>query len=467
MTEWDGNVTESPTVTASGDETGVGGRFRLTVTAESVTRVKVRNLWTDWELLAVSGTDGAVTDTIAETGTVAVAWGDTQESVSFEFVLTAPNRYVGGTFETEAVGVLDGTETTAPAAVSFGPNIQAWYPVYRHGSYPVESVPFDTIDRLAVAFLYPTEDGGVEYAYGETGEAAFAAVEAAATGTTDLLAGVGGAGGSDSYPVAASPANREAFVTELVDGYVREHGLDGFEHDWEFPTTETETDNFVALLELGREHLDAAGESDGKRYLQTCSVNPSPAYADPLDAAAQRAGYADFGALAAATCDWVNVMTYDYAGPWSTLSGHQAPLYAEADDQFPDLDWAPSVHYGLRYWTEILGVAPDSVSLGLPAYANQFVGAEEPGESYDEHSYLSYDSNGATSVVDIRDSYDEGWDPDAEVPYLAGDGVFVSVPSPASWANKTAYARDRGIAGLMYWEDSQDQNDLLLDGLGE
>jgi chitinase len=461
----DGNTAESPAVDASGDESGVGGRFALTVSADSVAHVEIRGLWTDWELLDVSGTDGTVTDSIAEHGTVTVAWAETRASVSFEVVLTAPNRYVGGTFETEVVGVNNGTEATATAAVGLGLNIKAWYPVYRHGSYPVEAVPFGGIDRLGVAFLQPTEEGGVEYAYGETGEAAFSAVETAATGRTDLLAGVGGAGGSENYPVAASPANREAFVTDLVDGYVREHGLDGIEHDWEFPTTESETDDFVALLETCREQLDAAGAADDKRYLQTCSVNPSPAYADPLNDAAQRAGYADFGALAAATCDWINVMTYDYAGPWSTLSGHQAPLYAEADEQFPDLDWAPSVHYGLRYWTEILGVAPERVSLGLPAYANQFVGAEGPGESYDEHSYLSYDSDGATSVVDISDSYEEGWDADAEVPYLTDDDSFVSIPSPESWANKAADARQRGIAGLMYWEDSQDQNELLLDGI--
>jgi chitinase len=61
-------------------------------------------------------------------------------------------------------------------------------------------------------------------------------------------------------------------------------------------------------------------------------------------------------------------------------------------------------------------------------------------------------------------SYEEGWDPDAEVPYLTGDDAFVSIPSPESWASKAAYARDQGVAGLMHWEDAQDQNELLLDG---
>ena len=30
------------------------------------------------------------------------------------------------------------------------------------------------------------------------------------------------------------------------------------------------------------------------------------------------------------TMDWINVMTYDYTGDWTSYAGHQSPLFASS-----------------------------------------------------------------------------------------------------------------------------------------
>ena len=38
----------------------------------------------------------------------------------------------------------------------------------------------------------------------------------------------------------------------------------------------------------------------------------------------------------AETVDWLGLMSYDFAGPWSKTSGHNAPLFADPANPSPD-----------------------------------------------------------------------------------------------------------------------------------
>ncbi len=70
--------------------------------------------------------------------------------------------------------------------------------------------------------------------------------------------------------------------------------------------------------------------------------------------------YYDLSALAPLV-DFFNLMTYDFHGPWSTVSGHNAPLYpASGDDGRFQHHGRPELLRGAH------GVPISKVNFGLP-----------------------------------------------------------------------------------------------------
>lgn len=59
------------------------------------------------------------------------------------------------------------------------------------------------------------------------------------------------------------------------------------------------------------------------------------------------------------------------------------------------------------------------------------------------------------------------WDDEAKVPYLwnAGERRLISYDDPQSLALKAEYVKQKGLGGMMYWEQRQDDNEQLLDVL--
>ena len=73
----------------------------------------------------------------------------------------------------------------------------------------------------------------------------------------------------------------------------------------------------------------------------------------------------------------------------------------------------------------------------------------------------SYDTL-ATHIIDQR-GFTRHWDEAAKAPYLwnADSSIVVSYEDPASLRAKARFVRDRGLAGMMYWEHSEDNGTLL------
>ena len=57
------------------------------------------------------------------------------------------------------------------------------------------------------------------------------------------------------------------------------------------------------------------------------------------------------------------------------------------------------------------------------------------------------------------------FDPEGEVPWLSGEGWYLSYDDPSSIAAKGRYARDLGLRGAGAWELSQDRGGRLLGAL--
>lgn len=271
------------------------------------------------------------------------------------------------------------------------------------------------------------------------------------------LISVGGWTESHRFSDAALTAeSREKFAASVMR-FITEYGFDGVDLDWEYPTgggdpknveRPADRENFVLLLAELREQLDALEAADGKHRPLTIALGASRSAYDPLD-----------WARIVPLLDWINVMTYDMAGPWSSVTGFNAPLYAERGGSSGDTS-----AQGIL----ATGVPAEKLVLGVPFYGrgwtgvgsannglNQpYTGLREPAGSY-EYGELA---------ADQINSYTRYWDETAQVPWLydAESETMISYDDPQSLAAKVAYVQEHGLGGIMIWEVSQDSDDAAL-----
>jgi chitinase len=279
-----------------------------------------------------------------------------------------------------------------------------------------------------------------------------------------VLVSVGGWTWSGAFSDAARTAeSRKRFVDSAVE-FVLRHDLDGFDVDWEYPglpgagNTHRREDkqNFTALMTELRAALDRAAASRGRPCLLTLAVGAFPDFL----------AHTEMDKVAAVS-DFVNLMTYDFrvAGV-EPEAGHHANLYPHPLD--------PKQLSADRAVRDFLaaGVPARKLVLGVPFYGRIWSdvtaendGLYKPGKAPPAPIDVSYASL-ATKLVG-RDGYVRHWDPVARAPFLwnADKRHFVSYDDPESLELKCAYVRERGLAGVMFWEYSVDATGALLDTL--
>jgi chitinase len=153
--------------------------------------------------------------------------------------------------------------------------------------------------------------------------------------------------------------------------------------------------------------------------------------------------------------DWVNVMTYDYAGGWAGFAGHNAPFTPSS--QAPP-EGRHSVTTTFEYLLDQRGLPPDRFALGLPLYGRAFsvakpyadtTGTDQPGRSL---TFLQCQKQ-------LIAGWTRSWDDETQTPWLtspSGDAVL-SYDDSQSIRLKTQWARERGLRGIFFWEVSQDR----------
>lgn len=160
--------------------------------------------------------------------------------------------------------------------------------------------------------------------------------------------------------------------------------------------------------------------------------------------------------------DFINVMAYDFSGPWVDSSGHQAQLFTPAQ---PHNDAARTSCQSAVDYMLAQGVPSEKIVLGVPAYGRSFLGAFGVGQKYMGHG-------GVDGTFEYRDLPRPG-----SAVYLdesvgascciGGDGGFVSYDTPHTVQMKADYARSRGLGGLFYWPGTGDvsgSGSLILAG---
>jgi chitinase len=229
-------------------------------------------------------------------------------------------------------------------------------------------------------------------------------------------------------PAAAEASSRQRFIQALV-AFCTEHGYDGIDLDWEFPSR-SDRDHLVALVTELRAALKRASASltlsltvpvnDGTQAYHVNALMPQ--------------------------VDWLSVMTYDYHGPWFDHAGHNAPLYTSGND--PD----GSVDRSVRHWLG-KGVPASKLNIGLPFYGRRYAstGIYTPSTGGEAVDYAAIEGLQA-------EGWSVGWDPIASAAYLT-DTVgtqFISYDDIASMRMKAGYIQSNNLRGAIIWSLGQD-----------
>jgi GH18 family chitinase len=257
-----------------------------------------------------------------------------------------------------------------------------------------ETIEYDKLTHIAVAFANPANDAG-DLSFKDD---VAALVARARAHRVKVLASIGGGGASGNkamlarYGALLADARRPAFVARLAD-YVAKHDFDGLDVDLEGPSIGKDYGAFVA-------DLDRALRPRGR--LLTAALSKGYGGERVPDAALRH-------------FDFVNLMAYDAKGPWSPDSPGQHSSMELAKDS-------------VRYWVG-RGLPKDKAVLGVPFYGYGF------GRAYRKRDYPY------SLIVAIF--------PGAENADQAGDTVYYNgLPTVRA---KAKYVIDEGLGGVMIW----------------
>ena len=257
-------------------------------------------------------------------------------------------------------------------------------------------------------------------------------------------------------------AERELFADSVVS-FLRSYTMfDGVDFDWEYPgggglesnaVSPADGANYSAALRLVRQKLDALEVETGRTYEISVAA---PAGSDKI----VNLNLPELKEVV----DFFNVMTYDFHGTWESATGHQAALQGDA------------IGYDIRTALDLYlqaGVDPARIVLGLPAYSRAWSGVQSSPETDGVEDYGYGDAAGGAApgtyeagVYDYKDllaQYRAGgwqlvWDDNAQAAYLwhPQQQIFSSFETPATVALKSAWAREQGLGGVMFWDLSND-----------
>jgi chitinase len=273
---------------------------------------------------------------------------------------------------------------------------------------------------------------------------------------------IGGWGAEGFSQAAATQAGIDAFV-ESAMALVTRHGFDGVDVDWEYPCDPSagitaapeDKKNFTKLLQALRAGLNALQAQDGRVRQLSIAVGASRACAQNIE-----------GTAVAAVVDYVNLMSYDMHGARARTAHHANLLPPVGNPQ------GASAQGALAAFMDA-GIPARKLVLGAAFYGHLWHGVS-PGSAEDGLYQNAQDTGAATlsfaalqaRYVD-KNGFRRSWDASAAAPTLYDGSTFISYEDGQSIRAKGAYVRQHGLAGVMFWEYTQDESGALVRALHE
>ena len=149
--------------------------------------------------------------------------------------------------------------------------------------------------------------------------------------------------------------------------------------------------------------------------------------------------------------DFINLMAYDFSGPWTQACGHQAQLHTPAH---PHSNEACTSGNSAVTYLLAQGVPSRKILLGIPVYGRSFLGATKVGDRY-------AGQGGEEGTFEYRDlprpGAFEGVDEQTGAAFcVGGDGGFVTYDNPRTVQLKAYFAKQLRLGGLFYWTGTGD-----------
>ncbi|WP_419804518.1 glycoside hydrolase family 18 protein [Terriglobus sp.] len=257
-------------------------------------------------------------------------------------------------------------------------------------------------------------------------------------------------GKRSQFEDAAKPENRVAFAKSCVAMFLQGHiapGIeaprlfDGIDVDWEYPDQD-HAEDFIALLQEFRKQMDA--------------LRPGLTLSIASGASGKNVSSVDWH-RASAPLDQINVMTYDYQGPWSHITGFNAPLRSANLNE-------ETVSTTIDGYLQA-GVPAQKLLLGIPFYAYQWQNVPETGTHglNAKGDPVRGNLNQSTAITMLANPAAKLYrDPVSLSPWVYDGNNFLTFDDPASLQAKTAYADEKKLGGVMIWELSGDTTEGIL-----
>lgn len=261
--------------------------------------------------------------------------------------------------------------------------------------------------------------------------------------------------------VALTEQSRSVFADSVV-AFIRQHGFDGVDVDWEYPcggglstntTRPQDKTNFTLLMAKLREKLDAQGQADGREYLLTFAGGAGTTYAGNTELG-KLGGLVDYGVI----------MTYDMHGAWAgSYTDFNAPLYTPSEAS-PQYKWSCAASVDL--WQQ-KGFPKSKIVMGIPFYGIRFNGVQNSNNGL----YQRFGSGGSIAYDKVVSTYLNNplyvryTHPEAHAPWLFDGSTFISYDDAQSIAEKAGYIANRGLGGAVIWELSQNADGTLISAI--
>ncbi len=312
----------------------------------------------------------------------------------------------------------------------------------------IDEVELKTLDIVNGAFIYFTEGGKL------TGQDNYAKAinmilpKAHANGVRVLMSiGAQSSGSSGPIvPIAQSPALRQVFANELLDFCIK-YNLDGVDMDWERPSS-SNAKNYTELMKVIYNTFKGYDEE----LLVTSAIGAGPWQYTSYDLRNSEKYH-----------DYINMMSYDMQS--SGRSTYHNALYPSSKGYCLNDDC--TISESVKIYNSV-GIPNEKIIIGIPFYGKQFNDSLGVGKS---GTYtMSKSQSGIRAILYPGGVYKEGiefWDDECKVPYIydADSEIFITYDNPKSIGEKMKFANENGIAGVMYWAEDHDLNNLLLSAM--
>lgn len=324
-------------------------------------------------------------------------------------------------------------------ALAGSPRVVGYYPGWVAEEFPPEKIDFARFTHINHAFL-PVDENGVPGTEGSVPSRTLTGL-AHQAGVKVLLSFGGSESGGRYNPLAKSAAKRKTFVAGAMK-LIEDYGYDGLDNDWEFPENETDRANYGRLnheLRVAMNHL----EKKLKRKLLLTAALPAGDWSGKWYPTVDLT----------TTYDFVKVMTYDFAGDWGEIAGHNAPFDKSSRD--PE---GGSIKDAMAYWVQ-RGIPKSHLNLGLANYGRGFDVAEP-------YMKVAKDAKSKVGELDYRDAIKllaQGWtrtvDGETGVPWmLAPDHTAVfGYDDAESQAMKARWGQAQSFGGIFFWDINADR----------